>query len=182
MPATAWDLFCSAWFSVISHWLTANSCFGHRSCLLLGWQCWVVLLCSARFIFSVGLSRASAFLWPAMLLALRYRVLYRHSGQHDAARVAKKDSVSAPEAHGAVYRKPFEERVMAQGCDSPARLDLREFLRGSSDASPDLPKIQQTLTFGIRHPRQVPLLQLLKSGQHFATSSCEYRASWEVQR
>lgn len=73
MPATAWDLFCSAWFSVISHWLTANSSFGHRSCSLSGWQCSVVLLCSARFIFSVCLSQASAFLWPAMWPALRYR-------------------------------------------------------------------------------------------------------------
>jgi hypothetical protein len=73
MPATAWDLFCSAWFSVISHWLTANSSFGHRSCSLSGWQCLVVLLCSARFIFSVCLSQASAFLWPAMWPALRYR-------------------------------------------------------------------------------------------------------------
>src|SRR5271165_7033056 len=73
MPATAWDLFCSAWFSVFSHWLTANSSFSHRSCSLSGWQCLVVLLCSARFIFSVGLSKASAFLWPAMSPALRYR-------------------------------------------------------------------------------------------------------------
>src|SRR5271166_6521905 len=52
MPATAWDLFCSAWFSVFSHWLTANSSFSHRSCSLSGWQCLLVLLCSARFIFS----------------------------------------------------------------------------------------------------------------------------------
>jgi hypothetical protein len=57
-------------------------------------------LCSARFIFSVGLSEASAFLWPAMWPALRYRVLYRHSGQHDAARVAKKDSGSIIRAGG----------------------------------------------------------------------------------
>src|SRR5258708_4757447 len=73
MPATAWDLFCSAWFSVFSHWPTANSSFGHRSCSLSGWQCLVVLLCSARSIFLVGLSQASAFLWPAMWPALRYR-------------------------------------------------------------------------------------------------------------
>jgi hypothetical protein len=73
MPATAWDLFCSARFLVISHWLTANSSFGHRSCSLSGWQYLVVLLCSARFIFSACLSQASAFLWPAMWLALRYR-------------------------------------------------------------------------------------------------------------
>ena len=33
----------------------------------------VVLLCSARFIFSVCLSQAPAFLWPAMSPALRYR-------------------------------------------------------------------------------------------------------------
>src|SRR5271169_6061557 len=73
MPATAWDLFCSAWFSVFSHWLMANSSFSHRSCSLSGWQCLVVLLCSARFIFSVCLSQVSAFLWPAMSPALRYR-------------------------------------------------------------------------------------------------------------
>ena len=52
MPATtAWDLFCSAWFSVISHWLTANSFFSRRFCSLSGWQCLSVLLCSASFIF-----------------------------------------------------------------------------------------------------------------------------------
>ena len=73
MPATAWDLFCSAWFSVFSHWLTANSSFSHRFCWWLGWQCLVVLLCSARFISSVRLLRASAFLWLAMWPALRYR-------------------------------------------------------------------------------------------------------------
>ncbi len=61
MPATAWDLFCSAWFSVFSHWLMANSSFSHRSCSLSGWLCLVVLLCSARFIFSVCLSQASDF-------------------------------------------------------------------------------------------------------------------------
>jgi len=72
MRATAWDLFCSAWFSVISHWLTVNSSFGHRSCSLSGWHCLVVLLCSARFIFLVGPSQASAFLWPAMWQALGY--------------------------------------------------------------------------------------------------------------
>jgi hypothetical protein len=55
MPATAWDLFCSAWFSVFSHWLTANSSFSHRFCSLSGWQCLVVLLCSASFIFSMCL-------------------------------------------------------------------------------------------------------------------------------
>ncbi len=33
----------------------------------------MVLLCSARFIFSVCLSQASAFLWPAIWPALRYR-------------------------------------------------------------------------------------------------------------
>jgi len=73
MPAIALDLFCSAWFSVISHWLTVNSSFSHRSCSLSGWQCLVVWLCSARSIFSVCLSRASAFLWPAISPALRYR-------------------------------------------------------------------------------------------------------------
>src|SRR5215471_6854189 len=73
MPATAWDLFCSAWFSVFSHWLTANSSFSRRSCSLLGWQCLVVLLCSPRSIFSVHLSETSAFLWPVMSPALRYR-------------------------------------------------------------------------------------------------------------
>jgi len=31
------------------------------------------LLCFARFIFSVRLSQASAFLWPAISSALRYR-------------------------------------------------------------------------------------------------------------
>jgi len=36
MPATAWDLYCSAWFSVFSHWLTTKSSFGHRSCSLSG--------------------------------------------------------------------------------------------------------------------------------------------------
>src|SRR5215813_13408539 len=36
-------------------WLMANSSFGHRSCSLSGCQCLAVLLCSARFIFSVGL-------------------------------------------------------------------------------------------------------------------------------
>jgi hypothetical protein len=41
--------------------------------LVVGWQCLVVLLCSARFTFSVGLSEASAFLWPAMWPALRSR-------------------------------------------------------------------------------------------------------------
>src|SRR6266852_4217855 len=41
--------------------------------LVVGWQCLVVLLCSARSIFSVRLSQASAFLWPAMSPALRYR-------------------------------------------------------------------------------------------------------------
>src|SRR5215468_3942839 len=73
MPATAWDLFCSAWFSVFSHWLMANFSFSHRSCSLSGWQCLVVLLCSARFIFLAGLSQASVFPWPAMWPALRYR-------------------------------------------------------------------------------------------------------------
>src|SRR5260370_35071647 len=53
--------------------LTADSSFSHRSCSLSGWQCLVVLLCSARFIFPVCLSQASAFLWPAMSPALRYR-------------------------------------------------------------------------------------------------------------
>src|ERR1035438_8911819 len=73
MPATAWDSFCSAWFSVFSHWVTTNSFFSPRSCSLLDWQCLVVLLCSARFIFSVCLSQASAFLWPAMSPALLCR-------------------------------------------------------------------------------------------------------------
>ena len=45
---------------VFSHWLTANSSFSHRSCSLSGWQCLLVLLCSARVIFSVRLSQASA--------------------------------------------------------------------------------------------------------------------------
>jgi hypothetical protein len=66
-------LILSAWFSVFSHWLTANSSSSHRSCSLSGWQCLLVLLCSASFIFSVCLSQASAFLWPAMSPALRYR-------------------------------------------------------------------------------------------------------------
>ena len=66
MPAIAWDLFCSAWFSVISHWLTTNFSFSHCSCFLSGWQCLVVLWCSPRFIGSVHLSQASAFPWPAM--------------------------------------------------------------------------------------------------------------------
>jgi hypothetical protein len=41
--------------------------------LVVGWQCLVVWLCSARSIFSVCLSQASAFLWPATSPALRYR-------------------------------------------------------------------------------------------------------------
>src|SRR5271157_5026282 len=73
MPATAWDLFCSAWFSVISHWPMTNSSFSHRSCSLSGWQCLVVLLCSARFIGSVRPSQGSAFLWLAISPALRCR-------------------------------------------------------------------------------------------------------------
>ena len=64
----AWDLFCSAWFSVFSRWPTANCSFSHRSCSLSGWQCLVALLCSARFIFSVRHSRASAFLWRTNLV------------------------------------------------------------------------------------------------------------------
>ena len=72
-PATAWHLFCSGWFSVFSRWLTANSSFSHRSGSLSGWQRLEVLSCSARFIFSVCLSQASAFLWPAMSQVLRYR-------------------------------------------------------------------------------------------------------------
>ena len=73
MPATAWDLFYSGWFSATSHWLMANSSFSHHSCSLSGWQCLVVLLCSARSIFSVCLSQASVFLWPATSPAWRYR-------------------------------------------------------------------------------------------------------------
>jgi hypothetical protein len=53
--------------------ITANSSFSHRSWSLSVWQCLVVLLCSARFTFSVCLSQASAFPWPAMSPALRYR-------------------------------------------------------------------------------------------------------------
>jgi len=66
-------LICSAWFSVFSHWPMANSSFSHRCCSLSGWQCLVVLLCSARSIGSVRLSQAPALLWPAMWPALRYR-------------------------------------------------------------------------------------------------------------
>jgi hypothetical protein len=46
-----------------------------------------------------------------MWLALRYRVLYRHSGQHDAARVATKTqaALSAPEARGVVYQPIIDE-------------------------------------------------------------------------
>jgi hypothetical protein len=43
-----------------------------RACSLSGWQCLVVLLCSARFSFSGCLSQASAFLWPSIWPALRY--------------------------------------------------------------------------------------------------------------
>src|ERR1700761_3676009 len=73
MPATAWDSSCSAWSSVFSHWLMANYSSIHPSCWLSGWQCLVASLCSASFIFLVGLSEASAFPWPAMSPALRYR-------------------------------------------------------------------------------------------------------------
>src|ERR1700751_3250957 len=73
MPATAWDLFCSAWFSVISHWLTANSFFSRRFCSLSVWQCLSVLLCSASFIFFARHLSASASLWPALLPVLLYR-------------------------------------------------------------------------------------------------------------
>ena len=66
-------LFGLVWFSVISHWLTTNFSFSHCSCLLSGWECLVELLCSPRFIGSVHLSQASAFLWPAMSPALRSR-------------------------------------------------------------------------------------------------------------
>jgi hypothetical protein len=66
-------LFCSAWFSVFSHWLTTNFFFSHHSSSLSGWQCLVVLLCSARLIFSVRPSQVSAFLWRAISPALRYR-------------------------------------------------------------------------------------------------------------
>jgi hypothetical protein len=38
----------------------------------------------------------------------------------------------------------------------------------------DLPKIQQMPIFSTRYQREVRLIQSLKSGQHFATSSCEY--------
>jgi hypothetical protein len=51
-------LFCSAWFSDFSHWLMANSSFSHRFCSLSGWQCLLVFLCSAWFIFLVRLSQA----------------------------------------------------------------------------------------------------------------------------
>ncbi len=50
-------------FDAFSHWLTTNFFFSHRSCSLSDWQCWVVLLCSARL--SVRLSKVSAFLWLA---------------------------------------------------------------------------------------------------------------------
>jgi hypothetical protein len=43
--------------------------------LVVGLAMLVVLLCSASFIFSARLSQASAFLWPAMSPALRYRGL-----------------------------------------------------------------------------------------------------------
>jgi hypothetical protein len=70
MPATAWDLFCSAWFSVFSRWLTAKFSFTRRSCWLSGWSCSEASLCSARCISSALLSWASAFLSPAMSPAL----------------------------------------------------------------------------------------------------------------
>ncbi len=69
-----------AWFSVFSRWLTANSSLNHRSCLWPDWQCSVVGLCSARFIFSACLSQGSASRWPAMLPALRYRGRNTQSG------------------------------------------------------------------------------------------------------
>src|SRR5438552_6255066 len=93
MPATAWGPCCSAWFLAFSHWLTASSFFGHRSCSLSGWQCLAVLSCSARCIGSVRLSRASAFLWPAMSPALRYR------GPNEALQLGRR--VCDMDGHGA---------------------------------------------------------------------------------
>ena len=47
--------------SVFSHWPVANSSFSHRCCSLSGWQCLVVLLCSARFIFQCASHRYQHF-------------------------------------------------------------------------------------------------------------------------
>jgi hypothetical protein len=60
MPATAWDLFCSDWFSVFSHWLTANSSFNHRSLLTVGLAMLggFVVLCKVYF-FSAPLAGIS---------------------------------------------------------------------------------------------------------------------------
>src|SRR5437867_6305646 len=96
MPATAWGPCCSAWFLAFSHWLTASFFFGHRSCSLSGWQCLAVLSCSARCIGSVRLSRASAFLWPAMSPALRYR------GPNEALQLGR--CVCDMDRHGAAIR------------------------------------------------------------------------------
>ena len=60
MPATAWDLFCSAWFSVISHWLTANSSFESPFLLVVGLAMLggFVVLCKVYF-FSAPLTGIS---------------------------------------------------------------------------------------------------------------------------
>ena len=57
----------------------------------------VVVLCKVYFL--VGLSKASAFHWPAMWPALPCRVCYCRSGQLDAAGVARKRIHPASFAH-----------------------------------------------------------------------------------
>ena len=134
MPATAWDLFCSAWFSVISHWLRARSSFGRRSCSLSGWQCLVLLLCSARFIFSVCPSQPSAFLWPAMSLALRSRGLIRQdvSIEDCFARALGRYRLAAPSegsAHdGGGYLCPGLARTLCFDLALQALLKLSKFV------------------------------------------------------
>jgi hypothetical protein len=54
----------------------------------LAMLCGLVALCKVYFL--VGLSKASAFHWPAMWPALPCRVCYCRSGQLDAAGVARK--------------------------------------------------------------------------------------------
>ena len=63
----------------------------------LAMLCGLVALCKVYFL--VGLSKASAFHWPAMWPALPCRVCYCRSGQLDAAGVARKRIHLASFAH-----------------------------------------------------------------------------------
>ena len=63
----------------------------------LAMLCGLVVLCKVYFL--VGLSKASAFHWPAMWPALPCRVCYCRSGQLDAAGVARKRIHPASFAH-----------------------------------------------------------------------------------